>query len=179
MLLDTRTRRRPEPAGREWSGEIYLYVTRDLSARLLTGGMPASKLWPHFPWAPITDIDVAWGYLELSTAIEEATHFGRRDVPPVALPREPRTFSVRLQAVRDLRLPAERQHFGLTSADLLSPGPAGRAHEAAESAWVEGAEGLLVPSAVRDGGSVLVIFPDNLLPGSLFWPTAQVRVGGG
>jgi RES domain-containing protein len=174
MLLHTRTRMRSEPPGQELSGELYLYVRRNLPARFLTDGMPASKLRPHFPWAPFSDINVAWGYLELSTAIEEALHRERCAVPPNPQPREPRTFSVRLQAVRDLRLPAEQQHFGLTVADLLNTAPSGRAHWASELAWKEGAEGLWVPSAIFNGGSVLVIFPGSLRPGSYFRPTTRL-----
>jgi hypothetical protein len=161
-LLHTRTRMRAEPPGQGLSAEVYLYVPRGLTARFLTGGMPASKLRPHYPWAPLTDIDVAWGYLELATAIEEAHHFERRIIPSITLPREVRTFSVRLQAVRDLRNTA----------------PTEQAHEASELAWEEGAEGLWVPSAICDGGSVLVIFPESLRPGSYFRPTTHLCVGG-
>jgi hypothetical protein len=177
--LRVRTRRPSESAGRRWSGQVYLCVPRawpDL-VRRLTAGVPASRL--HLPWVPLTNVNVAWGYLELGTAVEEARHRERRAGLLVnALPRESRTFSVSLEVVRDLRVRAEQRHFGLTAEDLLDAGPAGRARQASQAAWEEGVERLLVPSAVHHGGSLLVIFPGSLRPGSHFLPTSGMWIGG-
>ena len=178
MVLRNRTRRSSQPGGGEWSGLLYLYprLARPELAWLLTQGLPAAHL--DFPWSPLANVMVAWGYLEPDTARAEAERRGWHAPLAGAPPPEPCVFSARLECVWDLRGGTEQRYFGLTGEDFRDGRPAGPAGRAAQAVWDRGAEGLLVPSAVVEGGSLLVLFPEFLRPGSHFRPTSARWIGG-
>ena len=69
---------------------------------------------------------------------------------------------VRLQAVLNLRKP---DSSGIEVSELLGARNYNIAQDIAWNALTAGAEGILVPSATRLGDN-LVIFPDNMKPGS-------------
>jgi RES domain-containing protein len=90
----------------------------------------------------------------------------------------PRVFAgarVRLRAVLDLTDASIRRRLGFTLAELLDEDWQGIQDEGDESwtqaigrgVYVAGFEGLLAPSARdRPNGENIVVFPDNLRPGS-------------
>ena len=63
-------------------------------------------------------------------------------------------------AVLDLRLPEARQAVGVELGDLIGPREACQA--LARTAQRMGADGLVVPSAARDGAWNLVVFSNGL-----------------
>ena len=70
-------------------------------------------------------------------------------------------------AVVDLRRPGLADELGVTERQLT--GPRSRAHSLAARASKLGADGLIVPSAARDGAWNLVVFPSGF---------DRLRIGG-
>lgn len=156
-----------------WAGVVFrsasvAYANRD---DLLTG-MGARQAGAR--WNPPNSMATVYTSLEIATATEEALahhrYFGF--AVETALPRVLVSVRVSLQRVLNLTdtqccrpLGASRRQF--VAEDWRAANADGRealTQALGSLAWEEGWEGLLVPSAARQAGSNLIIFPGNLLP---------------
>jgi RES domain-containing protein len=133
--------------------------------RRLINGVRARDLTCR--WTPLSNVRLTWGFPERATAVEEARiRLLRLGVFENAQPRTIIALEVDLETVWDLCDKESQGKVGLTEQDVCDPCPTERTHEVCEWAWEQGAEGLLVPSAVCRNGSILVVFPKNLGPDS-------------
>lgn len=119
---------------------------------------------------------VVYASLEPETALAESLSHHRYYQIPVdeALPKVIASIEVSLRRVLDLHeqavLRALKLRLGsLTREDWRRASASGRlpaSHAVGAAAFAAGLEGLIVPSAAREGSANLVVFPDNLAAGS-------------
>ena len=127
-------------------------------------------------------IRAVYGSLEIETAVQEAyQEFLSYGLPLSGIrPRVLAGANTKLSAVFDLTSLAIRRNIGFTLQELLEEDWKG-IQAAGEESWSQaigrgcraaGLEALLVPSARRRHGKNLVIFPDQLVLGSVLEPIA-------
>ena len=105
---------------------------------------------PGEPWPLYASLEpaTAWGEWQAAT---------RGAIDPAAERRRLWRIEVDGLAVVDLRRPGVAEELGVSHRQLT--GARSRAHGLATKARGLGAEGLVVPSAAREGGWNLVVFP--------------------
>lgn len=97
--------------------------------------------------------------LEPDTVWAEWSSATRGAIDPSTERRRLWRIDVRSLPVVDLRRPGLADDLGVALAHLT--GPRARAHDFAERVRDLGAAGMVVPSAARDGGWNLVVFPSG------------------
>lgn len=104
--------------------------------------------------------------LDRRTVADEFHRLAKRQGlrPEDFLPRDFYIYEVELVELLDLREKAARDVLGLQQGDLSSD-ELRTCQLVGESAHHAGREGILAPSAA-DGGTVLAVFLDRMLPGS-------------
>jgi RES domain-containing protein len=117
-------------------------------------------------WNPPDSFSVLYLALEQETTVREFYRLAvrQRRAPEDFLPRRMYHYEVTLGALLDLRTPEAREHLDLSDHGLAAENPV-RCREIGECAHYCGREGILAPSATRQG-SVLAVFFERLQPGS-------------
>jgi RES domain-containing protein len=127
-------------------------------------------------WNPRGVFRAVYGSLTPETAMGESlAHSRYSGLPPANdLPRVFVAISVRLQRVLDLTPGDARRALRVARERMLTEdwrrardrGDEALTQAIGRAAFEVGMEGLLVPSAQPEGGVNLVVFPENLQPGS-------------
>lgn len=159
----------------EWSGAAYRFVTVAYASRrdLISGA--GSRLHGG-RWNPPGRFNVVYGGLSAQTAVTEslatAQAFG---VPPAsARPRVFAVLSLKLQRVLDITVAQviealQLDYQSMLAEDWKTAQDAGReslTQALGRCAWELHLEGIVVPSAVVQGGKNIAIFPGRRLKGS-------------
>jgi RES domain-containing protein len=161
------------PLAQEWTGFVFRsswpeYANRD---DLITGA-GAKNMGGR--WNPRGSFHTVYASLDVETAIAEAVAYNRRYRIPdhMALPRVLAALEVRLTRVLDLTQGPVRSVLKVSADRLLREpwrklqrrGKEALTQAVGRLAWHAWWHALLVPSAARQGGANLIVFPANLEP---------------
>jgi RES domain-containing protein len=163
------------PAATAWTATVYRSSTpRYAGVRDMVTGVGSARAGGR--WNPRTSFPTVYASLELETAMSESMatfrYYGLS--PQSALPRLFRAIAVNAVFVLDLRRAPLASplpfwvRLGLREdwRALQERGRESTSQAIGRAAWLARLEGLIVPSQACPKGSNVVLFPDNLRPGS-------------
>jgi RES domain-containing protein len=154
-----------------WSGVLFRsasprYANKD---DLLTG---AGSKTAGARWNPPNSFRTVYASLEVETALDEVLAYFRRYHLPIleAMPRVIVALAAKLQRMLDLTDGGTRRLLGVSERRILAEpwreanrrGREAVTQAVGRLAYEADLEGILVPSAARNGGRNLIIFPANL-----------------
>lgn len=135
-----------------WDGLVFRHMFGDIP--------PAKTNVAGARWNP-PNVEAIYTSCEPETALAEAEYYlSLQPLRPKAK-RVLYTIRLTLQSVLDLRDPGRVAHLGISSAALAGADVTECRRLGGAVAWLR-YEGLLIPSARRDGGTNLVIYRQDL-----------------
>ena len=154
----------------DWSGEVYRSAApRYCRSSDLVSGLGSAQWGGR--WNPPESFRAVYASLDPETAMAESLatfrYYGWALYE--AMPRVFRALEVRLSAVLELQSPPGRLEAALAEdwRVLQASGQESTSQAIGRAAFEAGLEALRVPSHARPGRFNLVVFPENLQPGSL------------
>jgi RES domain-containing protein len=163
------------PLATKWSGTVYRFVTVRYAARSdLLSGVGSRNVGGR--WNPPGLFNCIYGSLDPHTALAESigSHelFGIR--PEESRPRVFVALDLKLQYVLDGTQTQVLSHLGITTAELVdadwkaiqSRGEEPLSQTIGRLCWEAKLEALIVPSARREAGANMALFPGRRQRGS-------------